>query len=401
MSAYDRMNEIIYETKYVTINDNGNVIVNEENIKSSLGLLFANEYMFRYDVFDIYKRVRYIEDLTRDVKYMSFQNDVRNCRLNSGFNIFLNYGLKRGFMEHGFESRNRSELKLIEKSLATYLKNVFNYLMNHETNEKPIEITNEEIKLVESLRIKDQPYNKIYLSEACLMYIVFLFISYANAAILCKDDYLKALENPKFYSRDLMKFFDTIYYKGCEQVGNDKNKFYEKQPINDGVSCALDIFMRTFYNDDYELTTNEASDITKNETLESIPNTNNFFMKNFNGKHANVIYKSVNGNEWLKIDDVDQDSEYSHQINFSDFKIVLKDSDTNVNQTVKDSCDHNEFRPLTDFVKLKGGVINKYIIVIIVLLVIVIILIVVIIIVLNKNKNLNLEIDKLTRKEEV
>lgn len=401
MSVDDRINTIIFETNCVTINDQGKVTVNEKDIGNRLYLLFLNEYVFRSNVFNIYNGVIAKIDLTRDVEYMSFLNDVRNCRLNSGFNIFLNYGLKRGFMELGFKERSYSDLKLIEKSLATYLKNVFNYLMDRETNEKPIGITNEEIELVKKLQFDGQPYNKIYLSEAYLMYIVFLLISYANAAILCKDDYLNALKDPKFYSLDLIKFFDTIYHKGCGTVDADKNKFYEKQPINDGVSYALDIFMKTFYDGGYELTTNEASDITKNETLESISETNKFFMKNFDGKHANVIYQNIDSSEWLKIDDVDQDAEYNRRIVFSDFKIVFKDSNTNVNQTIQNICANNKFRPLTDFVKLKGGVINKYIVGIIALLILIVILIVVIIIVLNKNKNLNLEIDKLKDKEEV
>ena len=72
-----------------------------------------------------------------------------------------------------------------------------------------------------------------------------------------------------------------------------------------------------------------------------------------------------------------------------------------MNQTIKDRCENNNFRPLTDFVKLKGGVVNKYIVAIIVLLILIVILIVVVIIVLNKNKKLNSEIDKLTHKEEI
>ena len=326
---------------------------------------------------------------------MSFENDSRNSRLNSGFNIFLNYGLKQGLMELGNKERNIDSIK---EKLATYLKHVFEFLMNRDINEKTTELTYEEIKLVESLRIKD----KIYLSEACLMYIVFLIISYANAAFLCKNDFLGDLNNPLYTIHDLSKFFEVIYYKGSLSFNGEENTFYAKQPINDGVSCALDIFMKSFYEQDYKLTTNQAPDEAKQETLESIPETNKFFIKNCDGSHANVIFQSLDGYEWLKIDDTPQNDEEDQTISFVDFKIVLKNfKTTDVNQTIKDHCEDNEFRSITDFVSFKGGVINKYIIAIVSLLILVVILIVIIIVVVNKNRKLNLTIDILQHKEEV
>lgn len=402
MSAFDKkINTIIYDTYYLGVNENANVFVNEENVKNMLDVLFLNESVFRDQLFNEETGVTTIKDLTTEVKYMSFENDSRNCRLNAGFNIFLNYGLKRGFMELGAKERSKTELNSIKDSLATYLKHVFNYLMDRNTEKKTAEITYEEIKLVESLRIKDQSYNKIYLSEACLMYIVFLIISYANAAFLCKDYFLSDLNNPVYAINDLSKFFEFIYYKGYATAVPNENRFYAKQPINDGISCTLDRFMKTFY-DDYVLTTNEAPKLVKQKTLDSIPETNKFFMKNYDGSHANVIYQSLDDYEWLKIDDTDQNDEKDQTISFADFKIVKKNFETtNVNQTVKDHCEDNNFRPITDFVTFKGGVVNKYIVAIIALLILVIILIVVIIIVLNKNKNLNSEIDKLKDKEEV
>ena len=395
-----RINELIYNTYYVTLNPDLKVIVDEDNIKTMLDLLFANEFVFRTELFNEKNKVTSIEDLTTEVKYMSFENDSRNCRLNSGFNIFLNYGLKQGFMELGFDKRDKSELDLIQTSLQTYSKNVFEYLMDRDTNEKTTELSDEEIKLVESLRIKEQSYNKIYLSEVCLMYIVFLLISYANAAMLYKNDFLSDLNNPLYTFQDLAKFFEVIYYKGSLKFNGKENAFYTKQPINDGVSCALDIFMKTFYEQEYKLTTNQSSDEVKQETLKSIPETNKFFIKNYDGSHANVIFQSLDGYEWLKIDDTPQNDEEDQTISFADFKIVLKNfKTTSVNQTIKDHCEDNEFRPITDFVSFKGGVVNKYIIAIVSLLVLVVILIIIIIVVVNKNKKLNLTIDILQHKE--
>lgn len=46
------INELIYNTYYVTLKTPKEVVVDEDNIKAMLDLLFANEFVFRTELFD-------------------------------------------------------------------------------------------------------------------------------------------------------------------------------------------------------------------------------------------------------------------------------------------------------------------------------------------------------------